>query len=329
MNSIGHIFRVSLFGESHGKGIGVVVDGVPAGIEMEEACFTPDLSRRRSGAYGTTTRKELDKPNILSGLYKGYTTGAPIAVLFENQNVEHADYSHFSEVPRPGHADFTALAKFHGFADIRGGGHFSGRLTLALVTAGVIAKKIISPIDVKATLVEAGGDSNYEDAIKKAVESGDSVGGIIQCVASNMPIGLGEPFFESVESAISKFIFSIPAVKGIAFGAGFESARMRGSQHNDVFVSTQGKTDTNHSGGILGGISNGNNLEFRIAVKPTSSIAKAQSTINLATGVTDTLQVQGRHDACIALRVPVVAEAATAIALADLLLLHRSTKSIL
>lgn len=328
MNTIGHIFRISIFGESHGAGIGVVIDGIPAGIELQESDFTYDLSRRQSGAKGTTPRKEPDLPLIQSGIFNGYTTGAPLTVFFKNENAKSSDYEHSKDIPRPGHADFTALAKYRGFADYRGGGHFSGRLTLALVAAGVVAKKIIHPITIEAKLIQAGGEKDIESAVDKAIQNHDSIGGIIQCVATHIPVGLGEPFFNSIESVISQLIFSIPAVKGIEFGSGFEAANMTGSKHNDAILSADGKTTTNHAGGILGGISNGNDIIFRIAIKPTSSIGLPQHTINLKTGNVETLQIEGRHDACIALRVPVVAEAATAIALADLLMLHNATNSI-
>lgn len=324
MNTIGRIFRVSIFGESHGEGIGVVIDGVPPGIPLTETDFLSDLSRRRSGAAGTTPRIEPDLPKLKSGIWNGFTTGAPLSVFFENTNTKSADYDNLRDIPRPGHSDFTARIKFKGFADPRGGGHFSGRITLGLVAAGVVAKKIIDPVFVSSQILEIGGDSDIARAIENITGTGDSVGGIIQCTATNMPQGLGEPFFGSVESTISQLIFSIPAIKGIEFGSGFSAARMRGSQHNDVYINPQGKTLTNNAAGINGGITNGNDLVFRIVVKPTSSISLPQETINLKTGKIETLKVEGRHDVCIALRVPVVAEAATAIGLADLFLLSKS-----
>lgn len=324
MNTIGRIFRVSIFGESHGEGIGVVIDGVPPGIPLTETDFLSDLSRRRSGAAGTTPRIEPDLPKLKSGIWNGFTTGAPLSVFFENTNTKSADYDNLRDIPRPGHSDFTARIKFKGYADPRGGGHFSGRITLGLVAAGVVAKKIIDPVFVSSQILEIGGDSDIARAIENITGTGDSVGGIIQCTATNMPQGLGEPFFGSVESTISQLIFSIPAIKGIEFGSGFSAARMRGSQHNDVYINPQGKTLTNNAAGINGGITNGNDLVFRIVVKPTSSISLPQETINLKTGKIETLKVEGRHDVCIALRVPVVAEAATAIGLADLFLLSKS-----
>jgi len=323
MNTFGRIFRVSIFGESHGNGIGVVIDGVPPGIALSETDFENDLSRRRSGAKGTTPRKEPDLPRLMSGVYNGFTTGAPMAVFFENTNTKSSDYDNLRDIPRPGHSDFTARMKFKGFADPRGGGHFSGRITLGLVAAGVVAKKIIHPVAINSQILELGGDSDIARALENIADTGDSIGGIIQCTATNIPQGLGEPFFGSVESTISQLIFSIPAIKGIEFGSGFAAARMRGSQHNDVYISTDGKTRTNNASGINGGITNGNDIVFRIAVKPTSSISIQQETINLKTGKLDTLKVEGRHDVCIALRVPVVVEAAAAIGLADLFLLSQ------
>ncbi len=325
MNTFGRIFRLSIFGESHGNGIGVVLDGVPPGINLAAEDFLPDLTRRRSGGKGTTPRIEPDLPELISGVYNGFTTGAPLTVLFRNTNTKSSDYDNLRDIPRPGHSDFTARIKFGGYADPRGGGHFSGRITLGLVAAGVVAKKIISPVEISSQILELGGDTDTARAIDNITDSGDSIGGIIQCKATNMPKGLGEPFFGSVESTISQLIFSIPAIKGIEFGSGFGAARMRGSEHNDAYISVEGKTRTNNAAGINGGISNGNDLIFRIAVKPTSSISLPQETINMKTGTMETLKVEGRHDVCIALRVPVVAEAAAAVALADLLLLARAS----
>jgi chorismate synthase len=318
MNSFGRIFRISIFGESHGASVGVVIDGCPPGISIGPEDFEADLNRRKSGAKGTTPRKEGDHPVILSGVFNGFSTGAPITVMFENTNTRSGDYSQFKEVPRPGHADFVASQKYHGFEDYRGGGHFSARITLGIVAAGVIAKKIIDPIHIEANLIEAGGMTNIEAAIDKAIAEGDAIGGTIECHATNMPVGLGEPYFDSLESALSHIIFAIPAVKGIEFGSGFEAARMRGSEHNDSIVDTSGKTRTNHAGGINGGISNGNDLIFKLAIKPTSSTPKQQQTMNFKTGQITDFVVQGRHDACVALRAPVIVECATAIVLADM-----------
>ncbi len=323
MNSFGRLFRVSIFGESHGNSTGIVIDGCPAGISLDQGDFEKDLSRRRSGRSGTTPRREADMPVFASGLHNGRTTGSPMAIFFDNSDTRPSDYEQFREVPRPGHADFTASKKWKNFNDNRGGGHFSGRITTGLVAAGVVAKKIISPAIVAASLLEAGGESNIDAAVQKAMEDKDSIGGIIECTGKNIPAGLGEPFFDSVESVISHTVFSVPAIKAIEFGSGFASARMRGSRHNDPLISPDGKTSTNNAGGINGGITNGNDLVFRIAVKPTSSIALPQETVNIKSGKITTLETGGRHDSCIALRMPVIIEAATALALADLLLIHR------
>ena len=321
MNTIGTIFRVSIFGESHGKWVGVTIDGCPAGIDIVEADFLPDLERRKAGAAGTTPRQEEDKPIFVSGVFQDKSTAAPLTIVFENTNTRSADYEAIKNTPRPGHADFVLQKKYAGFNDYRGGGHSSGRLTVALVAAGVVAKKILRNISIHATLVEAGGDTNIEAAINKAIAQQDSIGGIIRCTVSGLPVGLGEPFFNSVESCISHAVFSIPAVKGIEFGSGFAAARMTGSVHNDALIDAAGTTKTNHAGGINGGISNGNDLIFNVAIKPASSTPQAQQTWDNATQAVEEFTVNGRHDLCIALRAPVVVEAAAAIALADLLLL--------
>lgn len=318
MNSFGTNFRISIFGESHGKAIGVVIDGCPYGIPLNEEDFIEDILRRKSGAKGTTDRVEDDIPEIISGTFKGHTTGAPITILFTNNNIKSADYSKLVDTPRPGHADFTAQVKFGGFADYRGGGHFSGRLTLALVAAGVVAKKICREVNFEAKITEAGGLKNIEKAVEKAISLKDSIGGIVECRVNGLPAGLGEPFFDSAESLISHIVFSIPAIKGIEFGSGFGSAKAYGSENNDALLEASGQTKTNHAGGINGGITNGNELVFRVAVKPTSSISKAQKTLNMKSGKTETLEIKGRHDTCIALRVPVILEAAAAIVIADL-----------
>ena len=322
MNSFGKIFKINIFGESHGPEVGVTIDGCPPGIPLSWEDFETDLARRKSGAKGTTQRKESDTPRLISGVYQEHTTGAPLTILFENSDTRPDDYADFAGIPRPGHADFAAAKKYSGFNDPRGGGHFSGRITIGLVAAGVIARKIIGPVEVKARLVEVGGEKEIEHAVEKAIAANDSIGGIIECKVNQLPVGFGEPFFDSLESLISHIVFSIPGIKGVEFGAGFDSARMSGSEHNDCFVSTDGRTKTNHAGGINGGISNGNLLVFRVAVKPTSSISKKQRTINMTTGEMVDLEIQGRHDVCIALRIPVIVEAVTAIVLADLFLLN-------
>lgn len=321
MNSTGRIFRISLFGESHGVAIGVTIDGCPPGVLLSAGDFAADLGRRRPGRAGTTPRVEEDLPEIVSGHFNGHTTGAPLTIMFRNKNIKPGDYDALKRTPRPGHSDFVAWKRFGGFNDHRGGGHFSGRLTLCLVAAGVVAKKLLEGIDIAARLVSAGGDEDIDRAVKAAMEAGDSVGGIVECRTTGIPVGWGEPFFDSVESVIAHMAFAIPAIKGVEFGSGFAAASMRGSSHNDTIIDETGRTSTNNAGGISGGLTNGNELVFRIAVKPTSSISVGQSTYSIESGKMEELKVKGRHDACIALRVPVVLEAITAVALADLKLL--------
>ena len=323
MNSFGVLFRVSIFGESHGPAIGAVIDGCPPGIAVSPDDFIRDLARRKSGASGTTGRHEPDVPEILSGIYKGLTTGAPVTVITGNKDRISSDYDDFIKIPRPGHADFTATTKYSGFADLRGSGHFSGRITWGLVAAGVIAKKIAGNSEISAKLISAGGSSDIEDAVNKAIAQNDTIGGIIECIVKNPPAGIGEPFFNSFESVLSHLIFSVPAVKGIEFGSGFASAAMKGSVHNDPFTDENGKTATNNAGGLNGGITNGNEIIFRVVVKPTSSTGVEQTTFNFAEKKMGTLKVKGRHDTCIALRMPVIIEAAAAITIADLMLTDR------
>ena len=324
MNSFGRIFRISIFGESHGESVGIVIDGCPAGLPLTIEDFLPDLERRKGGTQkGTTPRKEEDLPIFKSGIFNDKTTGAPITILFENKNIRSSDYEKQRDIPRPGHADFVARKKFAGFEDYRGSGHFSGRLTVALVAAGVIAKKLLSKIKVSSTILEIGGEPDLEKGLQKAIDAKDSIGGIIECRASGLPIGLGEPFFDSVESALAHIVFAIPAVRGIEFGTGFFAAKMFGSEHNDAIENMEGKTRTNHAGGVVGGLTNGNELVFRIAIKPTSSTPKEQTTLNWETEKIETASVKGRHDLCIALRVPVILEAVVAIVLADLMLLEQ------
>ena len=319
MNTFGTFFKVSIFGESHGKWVGIIIDGCPPGIALKEEDLVPDLERRKAGAAGTTPRKEDDLPVFASGVFNGHTTGAPLTIVFENNNTRSADYEAIRNTPRPGHADFVLDKKFHGFNDYRGGGHSSGRLTVALVAAGVIAKKILNNINIQALLIEAGGSADIDSAVSKAIAEQDSIGGIVECRVTHLPIGLGEPFFDSVESLIAHIAFSIPAIKGIEFGSGFASARLKGSQNNDAIIDGNGTTVTNHAGGINGGITNGNDLVFRVAVKPTSSTPQEQHTWNNATGSVESFTAKGRHDLCIALRVPVVVEAVAAIALANMI----------
>ncbi len=323
MNSFGRIFKVTIFGESHGECAGVNIDGCPAGLPLKVDDFLVDIERRKGGTQkGTTPRQESDLPIFKSGLFNGYTTGAPITIIFENNNTRSSDYQKQRDFPRPGHADFVAHQKYGGFEDYRGGGHFSGRLTVCLVAVGVIAKKLLKGIEVKSTILEIGGEQDLEKGLQKAIDNKDSIGGIVDCKVNGLPLGLGEHFFDSVESLISHAVFAIPAVKGIEFGAGFAAAKMFGVEHNDTIADSTGKTTTNHAGGIVGGITNNNELDFRIAIKPTSSTPKEQHSLNWTTGEVEPFSVKGRHDLCIALRVPVVLEAVTAMVLTDLMLLE-------
>ena len=320
---------MQIFGESHGASVGLVIDGCPAGLPLSQEDFLKDIERRKGGIQkGTTPRKEDDLPIFKSGIFNGKTTGAPIAIFFENNNTKSQDYEKHRAVPRPGHADFTAHHKYGGHEDFRGGGHFSGRLTVCLVAAGVIAKKLLSQhqIQVQANIESIAGEPDIEAGLQKAIAAKDSVGGIVSCRTSGLPIGLGEHFFDSVESLISHAVFAIPAVKGIEFGAGFAAATMFGTEHNDAIMDATGKTKTNHSGGVVGGITNGNDLFYRIVVKPTSSTPKEQSSLNWETNEVEKFSIKGRHDLCIALRVPVVLEAVTAMVLTDLMLLEQKMK---
>ncbi|GAO43277.1 chorismate synthase [Flavihumibacter petaseus] len=321
MNAFGRLFRISIVGESHGPAVGVVIDGVPAGLPLSADDFAVDIERRKGGLQkGTTPRKEDDFPLFQTGLFNGHATGAPMTIFFENKNTRSGDYEKQRAVPRPGHADMVAHQKFGGYEDFRGGGHFSGRLTVGLVAAGVVAKKILGDISVKASILEIGGEPDIEKGLQKAIDAKDSIGGIVECRVSGLPAGMGEPFFDSVESLLAHAVFAIPAIRGVEFGSGFAAARMFGVEHNDAIENVSGKTRTNHAGGVVGGITNGNELVFRIAVKPTSSTPKEQLTLNWETGQQEEFSVKGRHDLCIALRVPVVLEAVTAAVLADLLL---------
>jgi chorismate synthase len=321
MNSFGNLFKVQIFGESHGPCVGIVIDGCPAGLPIAAEDLLPDLERRKGGKQkGTTPRQEADEPIFKSGLFNGKSTGFPIMILFENNNTRSEDYAKQRSIPRPGHADWVAHQKFGGHEDYRGGGHFSARLTTGLVAAGAIAKKLIKDVTITATLIEVGGEQDVEAGLQKGIDAKDSVGGVVECRINGLPVGLGEPYFDSVESVLSHMMFTIPAVRGIEFGTGFAAARMFGSEHNDAIENSSGKTRTNHAGGVVGGITNGNEIVFRIAIKPTSSTPKTQVSLNWDTGAQEDFSVKGRHDLCVALRAPVIVEAATAIVLADLML---------
>ncbi|UCH89317.1 MAG: chorismate synthase [Thermoplasmata archaeon] len=357
MNSYGRFFRVTNFGESHGASIGVTLDGLPAGVELSEEDIQRDLELRSPGKSEISTpRVEADSVEILSGLFNGRSTGAPITMIIRNENIDSSGYDKNRDIPRPGHADYTAWVKYQGYNDFRGGGPFSGRATAALVMAGAVAKKLLKQmeIDVAASTIQIGdakitGELSFDEIkanrwsnevrcaqpetaarmkelILQAKSDKDSVGGIIECIIQNVPAGVGEPFFCSVESEISKLMFSIPGVKGVEFGSGFKCAEMKGSEHNDPFTITDGKiiTETNNAGGILGGITSGMPVVFRVAIKPTSSIQKEQKSINLKTREAADLQLEGRFDPCIVPRAVIVVEAAAAIAMADLVLSAKS-----
>lgn len=322
-NSFGSKFRVEIWGASHSPELGVRISGVPQGIALSVADFEADLSRRRASAKGTTARHEADIPTLRTGVEGGVTTGEPIEVVFKNGDTRSSDYSQFESHNRPSHVDFTARAKYGADVDLRGSGQFSGRMTVLLVATGVIAKKIVKNVDYKTEIVEIGGSRNrdeFSDIIVSAMAECDSVGGVVECRAKGIQVGLGEPFFDSAESIIAHLLFAVPAVKGVEFGSGFEGVKLRGSERNDCFVDGEGHTATNNEGGINGGITNGNDLVVRVAIKPTPSIAREQMTYNKELGKVAPLVIKGRHDACIVLRAAVVVESVVAIALAELAL---------
>jgi chorismate synthase len=326
MNSFGRFFRVEIYGESHGPAVGAIVDGCPPGLELGAEDFERDLARRRSGATGTTERREDDRPELLSGVFNGRTTGSPICLAIRNADTRSSDYDDFKRVPRPGHADFTSRYKFRGFSDPRGSGHFSGRVTAGLVAAGAIAKKVLGPdVAFDTRLLEAGGRKDIEAAAAEAKAAGDSIGGLVEIRVRGLAPGLGEPFFDAAESVIAHALFAVPAVRGVEFGDGFAAAKMRGTAHNDPFVDRLGRTAKNGSGGVNGGITNGNELVLRVAVKPASTVSAPQRTLDFESGEEVVLAPGGRHDACIALRASVVLEAACAIAIADLKLTAAAT----
>lgn len=325
MNSIGRLFRVSIFGESHGSSVGVLVDGVPAGIKLDSHDFESDLLRRKAQGLGTTPRIEADEPIIESGLFNGYTTGAPVLIRFLNQNTKSKDYSNLVNHPRPSHADLTAKIKYKGFNDYRGGGSFSGRLTLGIVAAGVIAKKIL-PLKYNTKIVNLNGstdESKFRSILEEAIDRHDSVGGIVKITISSVPAALGEPYFDSVESVLSHLLFSVGGVKGVEFGVGFDGVGLYGSEFNDPYIDRFGKTKTNNNGGINGGITNSNDIELRIMMKPTPSIGVAQNTYNFKDDKIESLLIEGRHDTAIILRALPVLEAMCAIGLCDLYMVNK------
>lgn len=358
MSTYGEKIKLTVFGESHGEAIGTVLSGVPAGYKIDMDKVLVQMARRAPGKDKTATpRLEKDFPEVKSGILNGVTTGAPIACVIENTNTKSKDYLNLLDTPRPSHSDYTAYVKYGGNNDIRGGGHFSGRLTAPIVFAGAVLRQILeekgikiaahissvadvndkpfNPVEIDDELISELNNSAFplidkskEKDIREVVENArmnlDSVGGTIECAVVGMPEGIGGPLFEGIEGAISKAIFGIPAVKGIEFGSGFNGTLKRGSENNDAFEYKNGKvvTKTNNCGGILGGISNGMPIIFRTAVKPTPSISKEQESVNLKTGENTTLTVNGRHDPCIVPRAVPVVEAVAAIAVSDLLLVN-------
>ncbi len=345
---IGQRLRLSIFGQSHSEAIGMTLDGLPAGIKIDQDELQRFLNRRAPGQNDwSTPRKEEDRPDFLCGLKDGFTCGAPLTAVIHNNNTRPKDYSQLKITPRPGHADYTAEVKYRGFQDYSGGGHFSGRLTAPLCIAGGVVRQELRRhnITVDARIAAIAGirdESAFEAsvadkafpvvddkigeqmraAIQNAREDGDSVGGVIECVVRGLPVGIGEPMFDGVENQIARLVFAVPAVKGVEFGAGFEAAKLRGSENNDPFLVEDGRirTAANHAGGILGGITNGMPLVFRVAVKPTPSISRAQQSVNLSTMEPQELRVTGRHDPCIVPRAVPVIEAAAALAVYDLIL---------
>lgn len=356
-NTIGNSVTVTLFGESHGKEIGAVLDGIAPGIPVDIEFMRQQLELRKPHGKISTQRVEADEPKIVSGVFEGKTTGTPICILFENQNTKSKDYSKTKDLVRPGHADFTAIEKYHGFADYRGGGHFSGRITTPIVAAGAICiqalrEKGISigshiqkcgPIEDRpftdlATDIETVNGLQFpvldkqaaehmRSYMEMAAEEGDSVGGILETVVTGIPAGVGEPWFDTMESMLAHGLFSVPAVKGVEFGAGFGFAEMKGSQANDAFMMQDGKivTKTNHNGGINGGITNGMPIQFHTVIKPTPSIYKKQETVDVSTMTDASMQIEGRHDPAIIHRARVVVDSMTAIVLCDMLALRYGT----
>jgi chorismate synthase len=354
-SSFGTIVKVSVFGQSHSEAIGAVVDGLPSGEAIDMERVRAFMRRRAPGnAAHATKRREKDEPKVLSGLVDGKTCGAPLMALIENTDQRSGDYDALKNLPRPGHADFTARVKYGDSVDLRGGGHFSGRLTAPICFAGAVAKQILERhgVSVRARIYEIAGIRDAFDGDMAAVEAkefpvfddragvmmreaierarldGDSVGGVVECVAEGLPAGLGEPMMDSVESTLARLMFSIPAVRGVEFGAGFAAARMRGSAHNDAFYVENGRivTKTNRHAGVLGGITTGMPVIFRVAFKPTSSIAKPQRSVNLTEMREETLTVGGRHDPCVVPRAVPVVEAMAALALIDLYMIHSAQK---
>lgn len=320
-NNFGKHFNITFYGGSHTESLGVIISGVPQGLMLTEADFATDIDRRRAGAKGTTPRREGDVPHIVSGVEDGVTTGDKLEIVFYNENTRSGDYDRLRVHPRPSHADLTARHKYGEEFDLRGGGIFSGRMTLLFVAAGVVAKKILRGATFNSRIVEIGGcrdAEQFESVVAAAQREGDSVGGVVECIVTGAGRDLGEPFFDSVESVASHLLFAVPAVKGVEFGSGFEGVRLRGSERNDLIIDGLGTTATNNEGGINGGITNGNPVVVRVAIKPTPSIGRGQQTYNFESQRVEELNIGGRHDTCIVLRAAVVVEAVMAIALAEL-----------
>lgn len=362
-NSLGEMFRITSFGESHGDCVGIVVDGCPAGLPISVEDIQREVDKRKSSRNRplATGRRETDKVEIFSGVFNGFTTGAPICLAIWNRDIDSSAYEQIKHVLRPGHADFTAHEKYGGFNDWRGSGRFSGRITAGFVMAGAVAKKLLSTIGIEITAhtIEIGGIKaappqdvasirekmagnevscadpaaavKMIEAIKVATRDGDSLGGIIEARAEGLPVGLGEPVFDTLEGCLSKAYFAIPAVKGVEFGAGFSVARLKGSEDNDAFDLKSGRviTTTNNHGGILGGISSGMPLVARLAVKPTPSIGKLQRSVDLGSMTPTSIAVSGRHDTCIVPRAVAVAEAMTAVVLADFAIRYQKIEKVL
>lgn len=321
MNNIGLLYKTTIFGASHEEYCGVLIEGVKPGLSLKEEDFWPSLDRRRPGNYGTP-RKESDKPLLMSGIYNGYTTGMPLLIMFKNENKKSSDYANLINQPRPSHADFVANQKYKGFNDPRGGGSFSGRLTLGIVASGVVASKIFK-VNMQSEIISLKGitdKTKFKEILETAKNNKDSVGGIIQIKISDLPIGLGEPYFASLESELARALYSIGSVKGVSFGSGFAGTSLFGSDFNDLIIDKTGKTKTNHNGGINGGISNGNEVIINVAIKPTPSIGLPQATYNFKEDKITDLVIEGRHDVAIILRMPVVLESVCQMVLTDLYL---------
>lgn len=322
MNSILNDIKLQIFGSSHSEFIGGILDGIPPNIQIDFDQINSAIAKRKGGTKGTTTRIEQDEVIWMSGLTNNTTTGLPIAFAVRNTNQNPTDYN-FKQTPRAGHADFTQSIKFGNNADLSGGGQASGRMTLILVIAGQIARFVIPSIVATAQIVEIGGQKDYTSILEQAEIEGDSLGGIVECTVSNVPAGLGEPFFDSVESILSHLAFSIPGTKGIEFGVGFFAAKMKGSEYVDAYLDNKGRTFSNNSGGINGGITNGNDVIFRIAFRPTSSFRKNRQSIDINTSKQVEIDIKGRHDTCFVLRTPIIVESIAYLAFADMWLRNK------